>query len=145
MIRRPPRSTLFPYTTLFRSVRERRVVAGFGRLLHIADDFVEVRVREEPTHRVFVERSQIARVELLVVRDEKLLADGLPETRAEHLEKIRLRRALALAREVQIREAVDEVFLRQLVDVLLKWKIDQLSFERHERRALNPEHRLPDH
>src|SRR2546430_11720509 len=24
MIRRPPRSTLFPYTTLFRSVRERR-------------------------------------------------------------------------------------------------------------------------
>src|SRR3712207_8629812 len=25
MIRRPPRSTLFPYTTLFRSVRSRRV------------------------------------------------------------------------------------------------------------------------
>src|SRR5258708_8434072 len=25
MIRRPPRSTLFPYTTLFRSVRERNV------------------------------------------------------------------------------------------------------------------------
>src|SRR5687767_15732620 len=27
MIRRPPRSTLFPYTTLFRSRRERRNVA----------------------------------------------------------------------------------------------------------------------
>src|SRR2546421_6419730 len=27
MIRRPPRSTLFPYTTLFRSVCERRVCA----------------------------------------------------------------------------------------------------------------------
>src|SRR5438034_6887201 len=26
MIRRPPRSTLFPYTTLFRSLRERRAV-----------------------------------------------------------------------------------------------------------------------
>src|SRR5689334_23399997 len=26
MIRRPPRSTLFPYTTLFRSVRDRRSV-----------------------------------------------------------------------------------------------------------------------
>src|SRR3712207_6893228 len=26
MIRRPPRSTLFPYTTLFRSLRERGVV-----------------------------------------------------------------------------------------------------------------------
>src|SRR3712207_8257913 len=30
MIRRPPRSTLFPYTTLFRSGR----VAGNGRLIH---------------------------------------------------------------------------------------------------------------
>src|SRR2546430_11023279 len=30
MIRRPPRSTLFPYTTLFRSVREARVPEGLG-------------------------------------------------------------------------------------------------------------------
>src|SRR2546430_5433561 len=28
MIRRPPRSTLFPYTTLFRSGRERRLITG---------------------------------------------------------------------------------------------------------------------
>src|SRR5215207_8175570 len=28
MIRRPPRSTLFPYTTLFRSFRERAVALG---------------------------------------------------------------------------------------------------------------------
>src|SRR5438874_8497862 len=28
MIRRPPRSTLFPYTTLFRSVRSARFAAG---------------------------------------------------------------------------------------------------------------------
>src|SRR2546429_3211032 len=28
MIRRPPRSTLFPYTTLFRSARTRRASAG---------------------------------------------------------------------------------------------------------------------
>src|SRR2546430_9408526 len=28
MIRRPPRSTLFPYTTLFRSVRRRGIVGG---------------------------------------------------------------------------------------------------------------------
>src|SRR5256885_5281897 len=36
MIRRPPRSTLFPYTTLFRSLRGRRVVqprqVAVGRL-----------------------------------------------------------------------------------------------------------------
>src|SRR3712207_9223390 len=35
MIRRPPRSTLFPYTTLFRSFKNRRIFAlrpGFGGL-----------------------------------------------------------------------------------------------------------------
>src|SRR3712207_8184675 len=41
MIRRPPRSTLFPYTTLFRSAADRhaRVEAGVGVLedyLHVA-------------------------------------------------------------------------------------------------------------
>src|SRR3712207_7405261 len=46
MIRRPPRSTLFPYTTLFRSAgverrgaRERR---GVGRVLQLGLDEVEV-------------------------------------------------------------------------------------------------------
>src|SRR2546422_5834512 len=31
MIRRPPRSTLFPYTTLFRSGRDRGRLQGFAR------------------------------------------------------------------------------------------------------------------
>src|SRR3712207_7993644 len=34
MIRRPPRSTLFPYTTLFRS-------AGYGRVVRASDGSVE--------------------------------------------------------------------------------------------------------
>src|SRR3712207_7611655 len=34
MIRRPPRSTLFPYTTLFRSMKE--IMAGFIRRRHAA-------------------------------------------------------------------------------------------------------------
>src|SRR3712207_7402028 len=33
MIRRPPRSTLFPYTTLFRSLRGLRLVAVRGRVV----------------------------------------------------------------------------------------------------------------
>src|SRR5438876_9100086 len=32
MIRRPPLSTLFPYTTLFRSLRNEKVSAGLGDL-----------------------------------------------------------------------------------------------------------------
>src|SRR2546422_4780759 len=31
MIRRPPRSTLFPYTTLFRSAEANKAVAGLGK------------------------------------------------------------------------------------------------------------------
>src|SRR5256885_3973026 len=38
MIRRPPRSTLFPYTTLFRSVRRRDVVGFVARSLRRATD-----------------------------------------------------------------------------------------------------------
>src|SRR3712207_7571978 len=34
MIRRPPRSTLFPYTTLFRSVRARAAAAAAAQDLH---------------------------------------------------------------------------------------------------------------
>src|SRR2546426_8004310 len=38
MIRRPPRSTLFPYTTLFRSIRSSEVCRGSG-----------LQLREEPS------------------------------------------------------------------------------------------------
>src|SRR3989454_1527552 len=47
MIRRPPRSTLFPYTTLFRSRRERRQVGGdevrqAARIVDVHDHRLEV-------------------------------------------------------------------------------------------------------
>src|SRR2546422_7221702 len=38
MIRRPPRSTLFPYTTLFRSVEDRPAVEVSGRPAHGLDE-----------------------------------------------------------------------------------------------------------
>src|SRR5258708_30371160 len=38
MIRRPPRSTLFPYTTLFRSVRCGKCGEVFNALAHLAED-----------------------------------------------------------------------------------------------------------
>src|SRR3712207_8421921 len=40
MIRRPPRSTLFPYTTLFRSVDHPIGTEVVGDLLHVHDDVV---------------------------------------------------------------------------------------------------------
>src|SRR5262245_56633050 len=48
MIRRPPRSTLFPYTTLFRSQRGQRMGANLGRTREIwptRDGFVSYGVR----------------------------------------------------------------------------------------------------
>src|SRR3712207_8026920 len=56
MIRRPPRSTLFPYTTLFRSDVEVRLAGG--RLRHVA-----------AADRLFVERGVVE--ERPVVRDER--------------------------------------------------------------------------
>src|SRR3712207_7725875 len=38
MIRRPPRSTLFPYTTLFRSLERGTADAGRERLAELLDD-----------------------------------------------------------------------------------------------------------
>src|SRR3712207_8351970 len=43
MIRRPPRSTLFPYTTLFRSRRRQTANALVFRLLHLAEELPRVR------------------------------------------------------------------------------------------------------
>src|SRR5256885_12363443 len=40
MIRRPPRSTLFPYTTLFRSKRSKAAISDLSRSILIPDDFV---------------------------------------------------------------------------------------------------------
>src|SRR3712207_8313791 len=45
MIRRPPRSTLFPYTTLFRSIRDDGLAHGLRRRGRAVDD----RLEEVPT------------------------------------------------------------------------------------------------
>src|SRR3712207_9538005 len=65
MIRRPPRSTLFPYTTLFRSVEAVR---------HLDGDLVVARAEEV---RIEVERDDALPGEVLEVRAH--LAARLPE------------------------------------------------------------------
>src|SRR3712207_1595133 len=53
MIRRPPRSTLFPYTTLFRSHRERigRIAPETRRIGQARDDVEELEDRARPAVR----------------------------------------------------------------------------------------------
>src|SRR3712207_8520977 len=52
MIRRPPRSTLFPYTTLFRSVNDNFQGRGVGSVL--LEKILEV-ARDEGLQRLFAE------------------------------------------------------------------------------------------
>src|SRR3989449_11592179 len=42
MIRRPPRSTLFPYTTLFRSLPMQKPILRFGQLLNMSFGFLGI-------------------------------------------------------------------------------------------------------
>src|SRR2546430_12895327 len=63
MIRRPPRSTLFPYTTLFRSAVRDRVVLQADALLElgVGDPFLIVRAaRDRKSTRLNSSHSQIS-------------------------------------------------------------------------------------
>src|SRR3712207_7120516 len=51
MIRRPPRSTLFPYTTLFRSLGHLRARAGLHRPLAVAEPGIPARDPAGAGHR----------------------------------------------------------------------------------------------
>src|ERR1051326_7395631 len=63
MIRRPPRSTLFPYTTLFRShflaieaVASAGVAGGAAGLMHLEENRVAVAVHEDAAHVLVISR-----------------------------------------------------------------------------------------
>src|SRR5690349_24208186 len=85
MIRRPPRSTLFPYTTLFRS-RAEKVVAGVDRhrvagcVLEIrpvggADEFGADRRSEEHTSELQSRRDLVCR--LLLEKKKKQIYNSI--------------------------------------------------------------------
>src|SRR2546425_6760859 len=70
MIRRPPRSTLFPYTTLFRSlVRTSRTVGYSVGLLYFANTFGSAFAKyKRPTERSEEHTSELQSLAYLVCR-----------------------------------------------------------------------------
>src|SRR5258706_2931696 len=69
MIRRPPRSTLFPYTTLFRSLRKPLDAAfGIDQLLPAREERVAVRADFEVQFRLG--RPRLPRVAARAARDD---------------------------------------------------------------------------
>src|SRR2546427_1647198 len=63
MIRRPPRSTLFPYTTLFRSIWLRGDCQGLYAPARAHGDHPASRQRPHPAHDVLRERDPAGRSE----------------------------------------------------------------------------------
>src|SRR3712207_9240019 len=76
MIRRPPRSTLFPYTTLFRSEDEHRLVDD-ARLLHLEPEVVALA-------RALADAAERGQAAVLLgdVVDQLLDEDGLADAGA---------------------------------------------------------------
>src|SRR5687768_7909402 len=79
MIRRPPRSTLFPYTTLFRSVRDMAAIYPDAALVYIVRDGRDVLISER--FRNFVEDSKYLtgedkRIIAALKTDQAPFADG---------------------------------------------------------------------
>src|SRR3712207_7186898 len=87
MIRRPPRSTLFPYTTLFRSVDELPARLDPGRevvhVLHVGRDLL----RGPPLHGHVVDRRRSA----AVVLEQQVLGHRRSE---EHTSELQSRQYL---------------------------------------------------
>src|SRR3989442_11730765 len=83
MIRRPPRSTLFPYTTLFRSPRKlAREAAGGGRGGDRA-----VPVQRDGAHGSLRRRHELAVAQSLALGDERLgVALGRSEEHTSELQ-----------------------------------------------------------
>src|SRR3712207_8996978 len=87
MIRRPPRSPLFPYTTLFRSVRHRAV--GVAVLVVAREAAVEVLAVRDP---VGADHAGVAHVDHVGVGDVE--ADAEAERSEEHTSELQSRQYL---------------------------------------------------
>src|SRR2546427_7503094 len=84
MIRRPPRSTLFPYTTLFRSLLAKLPPEKFGRIAaQAAKQNIIQRVRDAERDIIYNERSEEHTSELQ--SQSNLVCRLLLEKKKEHL------------------------------------------------------------
>src|SRR3712207_8512834 len=88
MIRRPPRSTLFPYTTLFRSAR-----APHALLLAVPPDKGRG-WRMEDLHAIVDDTFELARLRALDLGDLPDLGGVLPPRSEEHTSELQSRQYL---------------------------------------------------
>src|SRR2546422_6495483 len=106
MIRRPPRSTLFPYTTLFRSAEERLTAAR--RAARAADATRQAAeqalAREAPRWTEWVAR----RERTLSLDGERRMAEQAVVTARQEFQRLRKELAHALAARGQLEQRAAE-------------------------------------
>src|SRR2546427_7559673 len=100
MIRRPPRSTLFPYTTLFRSLEKRTLVAergtecGFDRILVATGGKPNpIQRSEEHTSELQSQSNLVCR--LLLEKKKKPKLSDISQSSASDIHDQRARRVVA--------------------------------------------------
>src|SRR2546430_2956607 len=74
MIRRPPRSTLFPYTTLFRSIRKglrHRFLQLIKTRAHLVRPVRRLAIAADPDDNIFLECADSARADYLVTGNQR--------------------------------------------------------------------------
>src|SRR2546421_9719473 len=75
MIRRPPRSTLFPYTTLFRSIFTRQVVlrGSMHTALAVGNKIIHLLqvLPERGVHRRSAGKLHVSKIDFLLIQDRK--------------------------------------------------------------------------
>src|SRR5256884_3494591 len=69
MIRRPPRSTLFPYTTLFRSLSHNPSITGYADYCVASEDYFRVLAIPLLRGRLFEDRDGLNSAHVAVIND----------------------------------------------------------------------------
>jgi len=127
-------------------IRERRVVAVLLRVAgtKVRDDVRDVGVGEEAAHRVGVERVEVRRVQLLVVRAKELVGDPRAEPPIQHLAE-RVHGRITVRPEEQRDEALQELLGGELMDVQLEREVDVSARIADLRAPLDGADVLPGH
>src|SRR5688572_31522147 len=95
MIRRPPRSTLFPYTTLFRSVRQAVVVSSDGLPLAVSDGVDTASRSEEHTSELQSQSNLVCRLLLEKKKKKKKKKYHKKKKKKKQMSRLQQRSSIA--------------------------------------------------
>src|SRR3989441_6129407 len=121
MIRRPPRSTLFPYTTLFRSLQVTLpILDGFRREARIAEQNATVsesRVRERDLRQQIAAEVDAALLDLRSAEAQQVVAAERLRLAADELAQARERFKAGVAGNIEVIDAQSHLIRARDTDI----------------------------